>query len=303
LNSKSYANWVVVSASRFTNDFLSYTAHTATDDYRRVLSTNVDNVVNGQVVQNLATGNFLFGDSGYRDGRSQVIYITTPDYNLAGKTNVHLSFHSLYEPNQDSIGTVEYSIDGGTNWLPIVYMIDRADILTNETGIDAAATLTTEYGDVAFYDDPASGETKGGTYGTFVGAPISQALAPFISGRINDDPVESKRVEFFRLLQADNQVRVRVRFGYAGTDSWYFGVDNFGLYSLSGQSGGQIRLSITRTGNSVTISWTGGDGPYRLEKTTALIPANWQPVTVQSGATSVTETATGAAAFYRVVDN
>lgn len=31
---------------------------------------------------------------------------------------------------------------------------------------------------------------------------------------------------------ADNQARVRLRFAYAGTDSWYWGVDDFGMYAL-----------------------------------------------------------------------
>ena len=34
---------------------------------------------------------------------------------------------------------------------------------------------------------------------------ISPALAPYISARVDDDRVESKRVELFRLPAADNQ--------------------------------------------------------------------------------------------------
>ena len=61
LNSAAYANWVVVSRERFTSNFLSYTAHTPTDDYKRVLSVNPANVVNGHSVRNLAMGRFAFG--------------------------------------------------------------------------------------------------------------------------------------------------------------------------------------------------------------------------------------------------
>jgi hypothetical protein len=298
LNSQSYANWVVVSTERFRAPLLSYLQGTPTEDYRRVLSTNLLNQVNGVVVTNLGTGNILFGNAGYRTGRSQVLFAFTPEFDLSGRTNVHLSFHSLYEQNQDSLGALEYSIDGGTNWLPIVYLIHSADVLTNANGVDAVATFTTEYTDVAYYDDPETGETLGGTYGAFIAAPVSEALAPYISGRIDDDPIESKRVEYFRLPAADNQARVRFRFAYAGTDSWYWGVDNFGLYSASAEAP-SIRLTITRSGNEVTVAWTGEGG--RLQKSATLGGANWQDVSAPAGTQSVTETIGGPAAFYRVV--
>jgi hypothetical protein len=50
---------------------------------------------------------------------------------------------------------------------------------------------------------------------------------------VNDDEVESKRVEIVRLAQADNQPAVRFRFANVGSDSYYFGIDDFGLYSLN----------------------------------------------------------------------
>ena len=231
LASASYAGWVVVDRSRFTSNFLAYSSHTPTD-YSRVLSFNADNVVNGQVVTNLAEGRFLMANSGYREG-SQVQYLWSGDFDLTGKTNIHLSYHSLWEQNQDNFGAVEYSVDGGANWLPIVYMLDTPDVITSGGVVDAIRTLTNRYPDVATYVDPGSGAVQGGYYGAFIAAPISQALAPFISARINDDPVESKRVELFRLPAADNQATVRFRFAHAGTDSWYFGIDDFGLYSIT----------------------------------------------------------------------
>jgi len=123
-------------------------------------------------------------------------------------------------------------------------------------------------------------------------------LAPYISGRIDDDAVESKRVEYFRIAQADNQPRVRFRFAYAGTDSWYWGIDDFGIYG-AGSSSQQINLTVSKTGNNVTVSWTGGDG--QLQKTTALGSGNWQAVPVAAGTKTVTEPTEGAAAFYRVL--
>src|SRR2546421_12078004 len=108
-----------------------------------------------------------------RPPRSTLFPYTTlfrSDFDLAGKTNVYLSYHSLWEQNQDSIGAVEYSINQGQTWLPIVYMLDLPDVLTNATGaVDAALTFSTNYNDVAVYTDPADGLAKGGYYGAFTG--------------------------------------------------------------------------------------------------------------------------------------
>src|SRR6266511_2166272 len=66
-----------------------------------------------------------------------------------------------------------------------------------------------------------------------LGAPITQALAPFISPRVNDDNRESIRVEVLRLAGADGQPKVRLRFIQTGTASWWFGIDNVGLYTIN----------------------------------------------------------------------
>jgi hypothetical protein len=240
LHSACYTNWVVIDSARFRSNMLTYASHTPEIDYLRVLDTNRLNVVNGAVVGNLAQGKIVFGNSGYQDGGgSQIVYLFSPDFDLTGKTNVYLAFHSLWEQNQDSIGAVEYSIDQGATWLPIVYMLDNLDILRDSDGnIDAAATLSTVYTDVATYIDPADSMLKGGYYGAFIGVASNNwsGLVPYISGRVDDDQVESKRVEVYPLPAAANQARVRLRFAHAGTDSWYFGVDNVGLYSLTAVS-------------------------------------------------------------------
>jgi YVTN family beta-propeller protein len=231
LNSASYATWVVVERARFSSNFVSYSSHTPVD-YSRVLSFNPNNIVNGQTVTNLATGRFVFSTSGYRDG-NQVMYLFTPDFNLTGRTNVHVVFNSLWEQNQDNVAALEYSTNGGAQWLPAVYLLDGPDVLTTSGNVDAIKTFTNRYSDVAVYTDPITQAQKGGFYGEFIAAPISQALAPFINARVNDDPVESKRVELFRLPAADNQPAVRFRFAHAGQDSWYWGIDEFGLYSIT----------------------------------------------------------------------
>lgn len=267
LNSKSYADWVVVSCDRFKTNFLSYADH-ASVAYSEVLTPNPLNVVNGQLRPNLASGRFVFSTSGYREGDSEYVILTSPDYNLAGKTNVYMAFNSLWEQNQDSMASVEYSIDQGQTWLPLLYMLATEDVVTGESGgIDAVSTFNNPQSDAALYVDPDSGATLGGYYGAYIGAAVSQDLAPFISPRFDDDAVGSKRVELLKLPLADNQAKVRFRFAHSGTDSWYFGVDDFGLYSFTTA---QPKLSITRSGANVTISWPGDVTGYTLEMSSSL---------------------------------
>jgi hypothetical protein len=177
------------------------------------------------------------------------------------------------------LAAVEYSIDQGQTWLPIVYMLESNDVLTNATGqVDALATFTTEYlgggQGVAVYNDPADGLDKGGYYGAFIGVASNlwSTLGPYISSRGDDDPVDSKRVELLRLPQADNQANVRFRFAHAGTDSWYFGIDDFGLYSIG------PTLSASLSVNNLTISWPTGVTGYTLESTDSLTNPSWSAV-------------------------
>lgn len=228
--------------------------------------------INGQKVDSLVQDKFLYGESDTRGG-SQVQFAYSPNVNLTGKTDIHLVYNSIYEQNQDSLGAVEYSVDGGTTWLPVVYMLDVPDIVKKPDGsVDAEATLTATNADTADYVDPVTGETIGDTYGSFIGAAREtwKDLGPYISGRINDDPFESKRIEKFRLPQADNKAQVSLRFAHAGTGSWYFGVDNVGLYSIvtidppsltkqplggTRVAGGWIAFDVAATGQQLAYQW------------------------------------------------
>lgn len=304
LDSAAYAKWTVVNVDRFRGSFVTYSDPNNPaeweNDYKRVLSFNPANIVNGVVVTNLATGRFVFGDSGYRNGASQVLYLYTPDFNLTGKTNVFLSFHSLWEQNQDSMGAVEYSIDGGQSWLPLAYFLDSGDVVKDESGqVDAVATFNNEQADAAKYTDPSTGDEKGGTFGAFIAAPISQALAPYISARRDDDAVGSKRVEVFPLDKADNQARVRFRFAHAGTDSWYFGMDDFGIYTRQSPAS-TLKLAALRQDGKIALSWTGGPNVL-LQKTSTLTSPSWQDVTGTAGTSSFTENFGSTPAFYRLV--
>jgi hypothetical protein len=181
-------------------------------------------LVNGVPVPDLVINNFAYAESDVRGG-SQVQMLFSPDFNIAGKTNIYVAFHSIYAQNQDNIAGVEYSTDGGATWEPALYMLDGPDILRDGEGlVDAFATLNEVRGDHA----------HGLAYGEFLGVTSNRwsTLAPFISQRVDDNHVESKRIELLRLAAADGKQNVRLRFFHAGTASWYFGVDNVGVYSI-----------------------------------------------------------------------
>ena len=67
---------------------------------------------------------------------------------------------------------------------------------------------------------------------------------------------------------------------------------------------GPIRLSITRSGNQVTISWPITSGTDVLEGTGSLPATTWNqvgPLTQSNGMNSVTVTTSGSAQFFRVL--
>ena len=114
-----------------------------------------------------------------------------------------------------------------------------------------------------------------GYYGQYIGVSSNlwSTLAPFISARVDDDQTGSKRVEVIRLAQADNQSAVRFRIAMAGTYAWYFGIDDFGLYSITSAnppllaSGPTPAAQTIAMGNSTTLSIASalGLGPFSYQ--------------------------------------
>jgi len=199
-------------------------------------------VLNGVLLDSLAHGNCIDADSDQRcnacglapqtNNLGQVNVLFTRDYDLTGHTNVYVKWNSLYEQNQDNIGSVEYSVDQGATWLPVVYMLD--DGATDSDGSDVVTNPATGLIDVfATFGTPRNDQAQGLAYSNFIGAVVSTNLTPYIQGRKNDDPLNSKRIEVYRIPMADNNPHVRFRFGQAGTSSWYFGMDDFGLYTIN----------------------------------------------------------------------
>jgi hypothetical protein len=290
LNSNTYKNWVVVSRDRLAN-----------------LKSRIFNVAPGQTingeevtVDTLSTGNLLYAESDVRGG-DQVQFITSKPFDLSKMTNVVLSLGSLYEQNQDSLGAIEYSVDGGNNWLPIVYFLDIAsaggDIKLHLDGtVDAVATFNAPNPDTAAW--VTNGISKGDKYGDGISAPITDALGQFIAPRINDDQTIDKRLEVFRLPQAGLKSDVRLKFAQLGTGSWYFGVDNISFYDVPIAGGGtttQPRFDIaTLQAGKVRIAWTGAGN---LE-TADVVAGPWTVAADQSNPQLVS--ATGGAKFFRI---
>jgi hypothetical protein len=289
--SDAYLNWQIVPIEIIANSF-NY------DD--RIRNVNGAIVANGVAYAVLGSKNIAFGASDQRSGGSQVDYMTTCDYDLTGKTNVWMAINSMYSQEIYQMGAIEYSIDQGTTWLPVVYMLDPGTIITNESGIvDAQATLTTVNLNIPY----CQASSYGNTFGAFIGvaSELWGTLGPYISARNQDDHVTNHKIEQFRLPLADNQPKVRVRFIMVGADYWDWGFDYFGLYSLVTPPSLQI-TSATKSGSDITINWNGTGGNFSgLQKATSLTSPNWSNIRGTIGQTTFTEPISGTTAFYRAV--
>jgi len=298
-----YKDWVVVSPTN--------TVPYVDDD--GVDTVNATETINGQplTLADLFSGNFLYMESDSRcNGTNpsrpvapgdpeanygQTQFIDSKPFNLSAVRNPVLSFTSGYEQNQDSYGGLEYSVDRGTNWMPVLYFLDDADIAVKANGAtDGLTTFNRTQTDTSLW--VANGVQKGNTYGDAVSAPINDAISDFIVPRINDDFTEGKRIEIVRLPAAANKADVRLRFSATGTDSWYWFVDNIAFYDIAPASAPAGRLNApARSGSSVVISWTGAGS---LEESSS-INGPWTPSTSQTNPQNVPATGTGAK-FYRL---
>lgn len=254
--SLSYENWVLVN----TNNVPSI------DD--GVVEIAPGQTFNGKPVDGitvpLASGNILYAESDSRSntdalGRGyvgQTQFITSSPFNCSQIKDVVITWSALYMQNQDSYGGVEYSVDGGTTWLPIIYYLDSPDIALNPDGtVDAVSTFTRANTDTSSWID--NGVSKGGKYGDGLGAAITADLGPYVAPRINDDGVEGKRIEVARLKAAGGKADVRLRFSAMGTDSWYYAIDNIAFYDVPDTTQPPQFNPPALSGGTVTISWSG----------------------------------------------
>ena len=166
----------------------------------------------------------------------------TADINCTARTNVYVAWKSIYMQNQDNMNCVEYSIDGGAHWLPVLYLFctagngENSDIIYTN---DSAGTPVIDVGQTFSRVDntrnwsPDTNPVHATNYGIYVKAPITAAMIPHIQGYTNDDNLDGKRIEVVRLPQADGQATVRFRFLDTGTSSWFWGIDDLALYEIN----------------------------------------------------------------------
>ena len=294
LNSDFYLGWVVIDKSFGPSKDTGVSAYSP-----QVLN----GVAFDENVAPLLVNHYIRAESDARQNGppGQIQYLYTKAYDLTGKTGTVIAFDSAYEQNQDSLAALEYTVDG-TNYNPVLYWVQGEydsqappDIYRDGLGnIDVTKTMTTSYGDVARYTDPVTKALVGGTYGFFIKAPITQALAPYIEGRWNDNGTESKRIEVYSVPLADNQKSVTFRFVQAGTSSWYWAIDNWGVYSVPSIAPQHVGpLSVASQAGKVQVTWTGAG---TLQAATSVTG----PWTDQAGSSPVSVTPTGAAQFYRL---
>jgi hypothetical protein len=248
LSSDSYADWVLISSDR---EF-SWAGGSVKEPADRTDLPPI--VLNGQLlsISNFLSGNLMWAESDQRCGScwGQYQEMFTGDIDCSGRSNVFVAFNSFYEQNQDNMNLVEYSIDGGTNWMPVRYFFctqgggEQSDIYYTN---NAAGKPVIDIGQTFSLPDPnrnwapwPAGCTdtsvcppNSTNYGIYVKAPISTNMIPFIVGYTNDDTMSSKEIVVVRLAQADGQKKVRFRFLDDGTSSWFWGIDNFGLYEIN----------------------------------------------------------------------
>lgn len=254
-SSDSYADWVVISRNTLVGLF------TADSYLTSALNVAPGQVVNGSVVTNLIDANFAFADA--RRGGHQVQLLQSPDFNLSGKTNIYLVFNSLYAQSNGKLGAVEYSVDGGHTWLPALYLLASGDIAYDDAGnLDGYKTLTASHGNLA----------GDGTFGQYLGTSSNQwaNIGPFISPRTGD-VTSSQRVEVLRLADADGEGAVRVRFTQIASGGWFFGLDNFGLYSLPKPS-----APLLATAPSSVIAGVGNSARFDLSTPLGVGPFTYQ---------------------------
>jgi hypothetical protein len=297
------------------------------------LNTAPGETINGvplvQLVYNPA-GNVLIAESDNRMGDTvppagqleagQLQFAISKPFDLTGVTNPVIAFASIQKQNQDDINSMEYSVDGGATWAPIIYYLDGQslndiadgpDIQVNpDNTVNVINTLfhDTDPGEIPTWTDSTGDVNK--TYGSVIAAPISQNLAPFFAPRVNDDSFDGKRIEVVRMPLAANKSDVRIRLSQLGTCSWYFGVTQIAIYDVA-PSGAIVPtglppststtpvLSAGAASGNITVTWT---GTGTLQSAQALNGA-WTPVTPAPSGNTYTAPIGSGALFFRIVSN
>lgn len=97
-----------------------------------------------------------------------------------------------------------------------------------------------------------------------------------------------------------NASTMTITFGYLDAgNNWWWAFDNVELTAEPGATGGVV-LSAARTGDDLTVTWTGGTGPF-LVQTSAALGSPWLD-TATTAARTITVPIIDGAGFIRVID-
>lgn len=297
ITSDAYLDWVLI------------TTDTVLAREKEVMDNNKAQLLNGKPVTNWMSGNLIFVAS---DGRKrnildadgvtkisvgQIQTVVTTPFDLSKATNPIVTFYSgaRLSGNKEQM-TMEYSIDKGASWLPVIYMRNSTTVKLLPDGSYDAVGMCTEMdtNSIALWPVPGVGP-KGGNFGDMIAAPISQDLAPYFANR--NDGVAARKIEAIRIPKASKQSDVRLRLTHAGSCGWEWGVDNIAFYDVAPAVSEPPRItSVAISGGSITVKWSNGG---TLESSPSLGGAVWTSTGNSTG--TFTEVVPAAnAKFYRI---
>ena len=239
------------------------------------------------------------------DYAPQIQFAVSAPFNLSTVTNPVLTFSSgVRISGNGEEDALEYSVDGGTTWLPGMFMFNANRLFLNPDGTyDAMKIFTNVWTDVARFpvvQDPTtrdfiSAGPLGQKFGDVLKVPITPALSPYIVNR--NDTALSRKVEGIRLPEASKKSDVRLRFTHYGSCGWEWAVDNIAFYDVPPATGAaQPHIdSVASSSGQITIQWSNGG---TLEWTASLVNPSWTTTGNSSG--SFSEALSSGNKFYRV---
>lgn len=183
----------------------------------------------------------------------QVQFLTSRAFDLSTISHPVLAFSSGFTQGDDALGAVEYSVDGGATWRPVVVMVSAFRVVRRPDGtVDGPATLAHPQPTSALW--VAGGVQKGNLPGDALASPIDASIGDFIQARLNQDAADGTRLELFRLPGAANRPDVRLRFASTGSVSgagrrWF--VDDLRFYDLGAPTDLQLPDSSVAEGAPV----------------------------------------------------